>query len=447
MELSREVYQLIVQYVGNKADLCSLARVSRRFRFVAERALYNTLYMRNPEKTVQLCSLLASQARLAIHVEALTVYASDGRAGDDFYEQDNGYDTKDESDESSGGRTLPENYWDSLSSALRRTNRLRFFNLHINGDSAQAWTLRGCTFKLRSFHCDLAWDHDLVSFLNAQNFLQDLYLADYAITPTLVESNTPVVRISESDSESSPPGPPSSPLSTPSTQYGEQVFPTIQSTVAHPVATIGEHALPALSTLECSFADAFSTLVPDRPLAKVKTCFSREDNTGKTQELSKLLEALQQASSPIRCLDLADSSYTEEFSLVVLGEVSRRFPELQYLGILVLPVGREVRRSSILSCLIFRHLDQACCYRGLTVSSLNHSVVRILTLISPSVYNSLGCSCVSGSSIPLSWRCPSGIQHLNRMHSVRLQAKFVCTAHPSSASSLFKTSSVPLYES
>ena len=349
MELSREAYQIIVQNIGSKAGLCTLARVSKPFQFAAERALYNTLYMRDPETTVHLCKLLASRSRLATLVDALTVFASEGRTRDDLYERDNEDGPGDESEESSGEKQLPDDYWGSLSGALQSTSRLRFLNLHIDGDPAHAWILRGCPFKLRSFHCDLSWDQDLVSFLNTQDRLQDLYLADYAVISTLVDADVPEIKVHEPDSEPSPPGPPSSPPPTPTTQPGEQALPTVQYSVVHPVTTIDERALSALSTLECSFAEAFSTLAPGRPVARVKTCFSREDNPGKTRELTQLLESLQQSTCPVRCLDLADSSYTEEFSLTVLGEVSRRLPELRYLGTLVLPVGREVRNEFILN--------------------------------------------------------------------------------------------------
>lgn len=342
MELSREAYQLIVQNIGNKADLCTLARVSKPFQFAAERALYNTLYMRDPGETVTLCKLLASQHRLAIHVDALTVFVNEGLSDNEPSDKDDGYDQADEADEVGGGKTFPDNYWEALAGALQRTIRLRFFNLHIDGDPSHAWILRDCTFKLRTFHCDLAWDEHLVSFLDTQNRLEDLYLADYAVISTLVDTGPAVIQVRDPECEAPPPGTPTSPLSTPASQYGEQVFSTMQSSVVHPVTVIDGRALSALSTLECSFADAFTTFTPGRPIARVKTCFSREDSAGKAQELTQLLGSLRRSSRPIRCLDLADSSYTEEFSLTVLGEVTRYLLELQYLGTLVLPVGREV---------------------------------------------------------------------------------------------------------
>lgn len=272
MELSKEAYQLIVKHTGNKSDLCSLARVSKSFQHAAERALYNTLYMHDPAATASLCDLLTTHDRLSILVEALTVFA--------------------EADEG-----LPDAYWHTLARVLRKTVRLRFFNLHIDGASAHAWILDGCLFRLRTFHCDLEWDTDLISFLNGQHDLDDLYIADF-------------------DSHEHPHSPSQS--------------------------SLDRHSLRALSTLECSFSEAVRALVPGRPVVRLKTCFSRQQVPEKKEELSQLLTSLRQSSAPVRSLDLADSSYTEDFSLTILADIVKWLPDLRYLGTLVLPVGKEV---------------------------------------------------------------------------------------------------------
>ena len=180
MDLSREAYQLIIRHVGNRSDLCTLARVSKSFQRAAEPSLYNTLVMRDARKTTKLCSVLSAQDRLAVLVDALTVFAAAAHSDS----EESGRSEEDQSDESDPA--LPEDFWDLLSAALRRMKRLRFLNMHINGDSDRAWILRGCTFQLRAFHSDFAWDSDLANFLNSQNLLKDLFLADYAANhPTL----------------------------------------------------------------------------------------------------------------------------------------------------------------------------------------------------------------------------------------------------------------------
>lgn len=301
MDLSREAHQLIVHHVGNKSDLCSLARVSKSFQRAAERALYNTIYLRDPATTITICSTLAIRDRLALLVDAVSIFASgaDGEDDDDDDDDDDGEDA----DEG-----LPENYWRILAAALRRTNRLRFLNIYANGDAAHSWILRDCNFQLRTFHCDLHWDADLIVFLGTQRHLHDLYLADYSNTP----SETTVDWEARAYKHTS-------------------ATPSLDST-----------SLPSLSTFECSFTEAVSLLAPGRPLRRIKTCFSREDTQGKTAELGQLLRDLRRSTRRISCLDLADSSYTEDFSLTVLGEVSTQLPGLRYLGTLVLPVGLEV---------------------------------------------------------------------------------------------------------
>lgn len=305
MELSREVYQLIVRHVGNRSDLCSLARVSKAFQRAAEPSLYNTLLMRDPRQTVKLCSILSSQDRLAILVEALTVFALAREDREDEEEDVEGKGSEEDD------IWLPEDFWVSLAAALRHLSHLRFFNIHIDGESTRAWILRGCEFQLRAFHSDFAWDSDLVEFLNSQSVLMDLYLADYT-------ANLPGIRQGEEEEE-------------------DNAVPTPTTSTIHP------HSLSKLSAIECSFTDAMAALVPGRPVTRIKTCFSREDTSGKTSELSQLLAALQRSTGPLRSLDLADSSYTEEFSLAVLREIVPRLPNLRYLGTLVLPIGLEVR--------------------------------------------------------------------------------------------------------
>ncbi|KAI5120456.1 hypothetical protein M0805_008503 [Coniferiporia weirii] len=314
MELSREAYQLIIQNVGSRSDLYALTRVSKAFQRAAERALYNTLLMRNPTTTIILCNTLAANARLAILVDALTVFASPAApVGEDEGEEEDGNGGSSEP-ERMGDSSLPGGFWDALAAALRQTNRLRFLNIHVDGDASNAWVLRGCAFRLRSFHCDLAWDADLVEFLDMQDQMRDLYLADYAA--------------------------PSQP--TPQPEAGREHEPQPQpQPQAVPATTLRAGSLSVLSTLECSFIEAVTALAPGRPVVRVKTCFSREDTPGKTAELRQLGASLRHASARVCSLDLADSSYTEEFSLAVLALLVPRLTELRYLGTLVLPVGLE----------------------------------------------------------------------------------------------------------
>ncbi|KAL5519700.1 hypothetical protein ACEPAG_1360 [Sanghuangporus baumii] len=293
MELSREAYQLIVQFVNSRSDLYALTLTSRAFQRTAERALYNTLVLSDPSITVDICRTLSHNPRLGVLVDALTIFASPHK--------------EDDSDNDDVAE-LPGEYWTCIASALAQTTRLRHLNIHADGETAFAWVLREAKFKLESFYCDLTWDRDLVNFLNFQDRLRDLYLSDF---------------------------PPPSP-----TSIHDETSGAAESSSSNNLA-IRPDALPALSILECSFIDAVAALVPGRPVTRVKTCFSREDAPGKTEELRKLAASLQHSSTRIRSLDLADASYTEDFSLAVLGTMQRRLPELRYFGTLVLPVGLE----------------------------------------------------------------------------------------------------------
>ncbi|KAJ8521725.1 hypothetical protein ONZ45_g1629 [Pleurotus djamor] len=300
MELSLEAYRNIVNYVGNRSDIATLCRVSKGFQYVAQRALYNTLYLRNVHSTISVCHTLSTSPRLAGLVDALTVSLSDK-------EQDNDSDSGDGS-QSRAGLDEEENapsitdFWEAIASALRITSRLRYLNIHINSSAASvAWILQGCAFRLRGFHCDLDWDLDLVTFLNTQTDLDDLYILDYQEDTPSTVSSSPSLRL----------------LST---------------------------ALPNLSTLECTFSEAAVAIVPGRPITHLKSCFSRTVIEEKHAEMSLLFSKIRHSSRRLRALDIADSSYTEPFSMELLRHVIRTkatVSELRYLGTLVLPIGGQ----------------------------------------------------------------------------------------------------------
>ena len=98
--------------------------------------------------------------------------------------------------------------------------------------------------------------------------------------------------------------------------------------------------------LECTFSEAAVALVPDRPVCRVKTCFTHSRLEEKRTELQIIVASLRQSKRRIRALDIADSSYDVSFSLEVLARVAgdaTLSAELRYIGTLVLPVdGQQV---------------------------------------------------------------------------------------------------------
>ncbi|EIN12198.1 hypothetical protein PUNSTDRAFT_130467 [Punctularia strigosozonata HHB-11173 SS5] len=287
MELSPEAYQLIAKHVGNRQDLHTLCTVSRGFQRAAERALYNTLHLSEQGDTIALCTLLSRQPRVAGYVRALTIVASD--------------------EEGSEEDTQPptEEYWNAVATALRNIPYTRYLNIHLESSDGESktWILTGCTFQLVSFHCDLTWDESLVAFLRTQTRLADLFVADF-------NKNIP-----ENVSLSVlPPDPPS--------------------------------PFPHLTTLECTFTEAASLLVPGRPLTRLKTCFSASRVEDKRAEYTELISRLNLGSAPLLALDIADANYTEAFVMELLTltvAASPCFNELRYFGTLVLPIGGRER--------------------------------------------------------------------------------------------------------
>jgi hypothetical protein len=300
MEFSRELYHLIVRNVTSRSDLFTLCTVSKHFQQEAERALYNTLHLRGYARTMDVCRILSSAHRVSALVDALSVFIADDRSEDDA-----------ESEHTS----IPPGFWDVIASALQQVRKLRFLSMHFEHvrDTAQAWVLSGCTFQLHTFHCEFEWDGDLAAFLYSQKDLTDLYLVDYRsnamFDPDRKDSSRP-------------------------------------SSLAL--------ALPKLAMLECTFSEAAMALVPGRPVVRVKTCFSSSENDEKRAEMNQLLTKLRLSRKALRALDLADESYTEDFSLEILthmgGGAFPHFSELRYLGTLVLPVDG---RKACLGCLCY----------------------------------------------------------------------------------------------
>lgn len=296
MELSVDAYRLVIKHVESRADLSTLCRVNKGFQRAAERELYNTIYASNAWESFRICVLFSKTPRLAAIVENLTLIV--------------GADDDSDSEQPSEVR-LPNDFWPTVSRALRRTTGLHLLNLHLEnaGDAAQAWILSGTAFRLRHFHCDLQWNTDLVSFLNTQPGIDDLYIVDYYWSEDTAQ--------------------PSTSLSSP----------------------LDPGALPNLSTLQCTFAEAACALVPTRPVARLKTCFSKTRLVEKREELSFLFSKLMETTHPLHSLDIADSTYSDSFCMELLASVVKlqnQVHGLRYLGTLVLPVDAQIVRGSCL---------------------------------------------------------------------------------------------------
>lgn len=372
MDLSLEAYRIIVENVRHRSDLATLCRVSKAFQQVAERALYNTVFMHDVDATMSFCTALSLQPRVAGHVEAFTISlfepssttSDEDEDHDDPDDDEESYETADEDDiDLTSHRDLPpictddleprdsllpEQYWQLVASALQNTRNLRYLNIHISSpfNAAVSWILTGCTFHLRGFHCDLGWDGKLVQFLNAQEDIEDLYLEDFKdfIAELLPPEQTHSPQTSEFSSTPHP-QPPESPITA-----ADQASPDHESSEGsadhHSLLSLDPTSLPRLRTLECTFTEAANHIVPYRPVAHLKTCLSKSTISEKRIELLTFIERIRFGTGPgLLSLDLADSEYSEDFSIELLEMLTQRDSPsaLQYLGTLVLPVGGRQR--------------------------------------------------------------------------------------------------------
>jgi hypothetical protein len=221
------------------------------------------------------------------------------------------------------------------------------------------WILDGCSFQLHTFHCDLAWDVHLISFLVTQRELTDLHISDF-----------------------------------------DGDVPENLSISTHSLRQA--HTLPRLSILDCTFTEAVGLLVPGRPVTHVKTCFSSSNRETRRVELALLLADLRLSTQPIYSLTVADESYTSTFSLELLSSLVKSFgptPQLRYLGPLALPVDGSEVGDTWSTCV------------GLRVT--NQVLLRVLPSVSSSTDTSHACVNFGVRS----WMFPNGNRHL--CHSQR----------------------------
>ncbi|KAF8636239.1 hypothetical protein AX17_003724 [Amanita inopinata Kibby_2008] len=298
MQLSMEAYSMIVKYVSHHSDLATLCRVSKSFQNVAERALYNTLCMESVKQTTLICDTLANQPRLSQLAEALTIYLLE-QQDDEEQHGDGDSNTADPgivlAAASSSRTDVSKVSWELVARALQNMENLLHLNilLRANCPMSTAWILKDCNFQLESFHCDLDWGEHLVDFLNSQTRLKDLYILDYNVETRSLKAD----------------------------------------------------ALPHLSKLECTYSEAAAAISTGRPITHLKTCFSHEAINQKRKELSLLVSSMRQTTCPIRSIDIADSSYSENFSTALLSSIttSLRITDLRYIGTLVLPTSPRER--------------------------------------------------------------------------------------------------------
>ncbi|KAJ3894818.1 hypothetical protein GG344DRAFT_40077 [Lentinula edodes] len=382
MELSLEAYRIIVNNVRSRVDLATLCLVSKGFRRVAERALYNTLFMHETERTERMCKTLVSQPRVAELVEALTIAIEEAEerrgegeapAEEDEEEGGGGDDEATDTEENEAQSGTEENLWPAISDALKKMSRLRHLSIVIDGSFSSpysgrlAWILIDCPFRLKSFHSDMRWDENLVRFLNVQDEIEDLYIGDYdeGEEPGEVEESTGLDEKTPVTTRSSGP---------------------VGPRASHNSLTLSPTALPHLFTLECTFSEAAIAIVPGRPVSRLKTCFSRTDPEGKRAEMKVLFEGLGKAGGWY-ALDIADAEYEENFAMDLLRAVVNLTlvslkGTLRYLGTLVLPVGG---RERLLFYGLLMQLRYLCCVE-LEISAWNPSP----TVVGPVAFRALG---------------------------------------------------------
>ena len=154
-EVPTELYREIIQYVSSRRDLCNVSIASHALQSEAEYFIYRSIDSSRRSLTEYLCDLITSSPRLHMLVRTLNI-SNDG-------EQSNAVQSKE--------------YWERVSRLLRDLPNLEELKIHDNmvHGNTNAWVLSQCTFSLRKFDCDFAFDNTLLNFLQSQRKLRRLY--------------------------------------------------------------------------------------------------------------------------------------------------------------------------------------------------------------------------------------------------------------------------------
>lgn len=167
---------------AHRYDLPALARTSRALQHAAEARMYESLELVHSPAAQHICTMLAGCARAAAHVRSFLLAPAPGTRR--------------------GAHTWAQRaYWDAVRGALANMPALDYLYLsHPAYTDAYVLAPGALRFRLAEARLHVVWDAHVAAFLEAQDALARLYIADVADDgprPALARDALPALRCFE----------------------------------------------------------------------------------------------------------------------------------------------------------------------------------------------------------------------------------------------------------
>lgn len=156
--LPSELCARIIQY-ARQVDLLAICLTNKELNHIAERTLYSDIILRDAQTALRFChSLIAREGYRGHHIRRFWFWHETRR----------------------GGRIplLPDHFWTAIQKALSCMTDLEDLTI-VDPSLTNTWILdpECVKFQLVSARIHLAWDANLVAFLNTQTRLRSLQVA------------------------------------------------------------------------------------------------------------------------------------------------------------------------------------------------------------------------------------------------------------------------------
>jgi hypothetical protein len=163
ISLPVELYRPILREITTRRDLCSLARTSRILQSEAELMIYHHVSAETIDEIIKFCRTIRRAPRLARYTSSLGLSFFDGQFR-------------------SRGSVIWAAVYNIISDTLKLLTKLRHLDIRIPSEingivgGSCSRILDGCTFKLHKLTSMFRVDSKMISFLQAQTEIHELYL-------------------------------------------------------------------------------------------------------------------------------------------------------------------------------------------------------------------------------------------------------------------------------
>lgn len=262
-----EVCSRIVNWIKSNdfRTLLSLCLTSKAFHRAAEPRLYHQLYLTDSLTAYCVCQTISSCDRIALHVKTFWTLFNERRWN-------------------SSRNHLNPQFWDVVHLALQKMLNLQVIAI---GDPScpSAWIFRECQFRLQEAELRMAWDDDLVRFLDIQSKIHSLRITNTRLLSTELD------RL--------------------------------------PLLELRQEALPSLKVFDGSLITAIEFV--SSPITHLQVSLSQDG----VEDAGHLIRQLVMFSGTLTSINAVDLPYS--ISIGAFDLFSLIFPHLHHIGIIPLP--------------------------------------------------------------------------------------------------------------